>query len=255
MPDRETKSAEPTITEQDLASESYSTTADSIKQFDYLRFSSKVFVATKLDHPLDSIQQRIHNWLHLDIKQNICILSAETVNIYATDDDERVLEKKTGECFQGNRLGSLNTYKFKAVRVYYCILPHNPNILSGTNVFEDNQVILANYNAANCSKTFPLQRRILSGSRRSQKANTNVNNMDMWRRKSSRLKPIEELENSPLQSTGSTALKFNPIQLNEEKCKLTERRKLAKQESSISFIKNFGKSNDIRNRSTSCNCM
>lgn len=89
-------------------------------QFEMLRLCSKVFVATKFDHPLDSMQQRIYSWLNSEPNQNVCILSAETINIYAKDDDERWLEKKSNECFQENRLGSLNTFTFRAVRLYYC---------------------------------------------------------------------------------------------------------------------------------------
>ncbi|OTF74269.1 hypothetical protein BLA29_007087 [Euroglyphus maynei] len=100
---------------------------ESTNQQDIIQLYSKVFVATKIDHPLDSMQQRIYNWLHLDNnnQKNVCIIGAETINVYGKHDDEKVLEKKTSESFYGNRLGSLNTYTFKAIRLYYCQLPIN----------------------------------------------------------------------------------------------------------------------------------
>lgn len=84
---------------------------------------TKVIMATKLYHPLDSLQQRIFTWLKGDTRQEIVVISAETVDIYSKDDDEKNLERALEDCFQSNRLGSLNTYAFTALRLFYCILP------------------------------------------------------------------------------------------------------------------------------------
>lgn len=88
-----------------------------------LRMYSKVILTTKFEHPLDSIQQRIQAWLRTDSAVDVCVLSAETVDIYAKDNDEKQLEKASEECFQCNRLGSLNAYTFSAIRIFYCIWP------------------------------------------------------------------------------------------------------------------------------------
>lgn len=84
---------------------------------------TKIIMATKLYHPLDSLQQRIFTWLKGDTRQEIVVISAETVDIYSKDDDEKNLERALEDCFQSNRLGSLNTYSFTALRLFYCILP------------------------------------------------------------------------------------------------------------------------------------
>lgn len=88
-----------------------------------VQMGTKVILTTKVEHPLDSPQQRIHNWLRSDTCQDVCVLSAETVDIYAKDDDEKNLEKAVEECFQCNRLGSLNAYAFTAIRLFYCVMP------------------------------------------------------------------------------------------------------------------------------------
>lgn len=88
-----------------------------------LILGSKVILATKLEHPLDSLQQRIHSWLRNELNTDVCVLSAETVDIYGKDDDERNLERALEDCFQSNRLGSLNMYSFSALRLFYYIMP------------------------------------------------------------------------------------------------------------------------------------
>jgi len=47
------------------------------------------------------------------------LLSAETVEVFAKDGDERNLEKALEQTFQCNRLGSMNTFAFNAIRVYF----------------------------------------------------------------------------------------------------------------------------------------
>ncbi|KAJ6224771.1 hypothetical protein RDWZM_003316 [Blomia tropicalis] len=88
-----------------------------------LPLGSKVILTTKYEHALDSLQQRVHNWLRNEQNVDVFVLSGETVDIYGKDDDERNLERSLEECFQSNRLGSLNMYAFTAVRLFYCVLP------------------------------------------------------------------------------------------------------------------------------------
>lgn len=82
-----------------------------------------MILTTKYEHALDSLQQRVHNWLRNEQNVDVFVLSGETVDIYGKDDDERNLERSLEECFQSNRLGSLNMYAFTAVRLFYCVLP------------------------------------------------------------------------------------------------------------------------------------
>ena len=96
-----------------------------------MRLGSKVVLTTKLDHPLDSLQQRIHTWLRNDLNSEVCVLSAETVDIYGKDDDERNLERALEVCFQPGRLGSLNMYAFTAIRLFYCISPKEEKLSLG----------------------------------------------------------------------------------------------------------------------------
>ena len=82
-----------------------------------------MILITKYEHALDNLQQRIHSWLRTDVNMDIYVLSAETVDIYGKDDDERNLERALEDCFQSNRLGSLNMYSFSALRLFYYIVP------------------------------------------------------------------------------------------------------------------------------------
>ena len=115
-----------------------------------LRLGAKVVLTTKFEHPLDSLQARIHSWLRAQQQQqqqnqqqmantggggdqqnsapqsspgDVFVLSAETVDIYGKDDDERNLERALEDCFQPGRLGSLNMYAFTAIRLFYAVVP------------------------------------------------------------------------------------------------------------------------------------
>lgn len=92
-----------------------------------VQLGTKVIIATKLEHPLDNLQQRIYNWIRISAKQDIFVINAETVNIHGKDDDEKNLERAMEDCFQSYRLGSLNTFAFTAIRLFYCILPDDPD--------------------------------------------------------------------------------------------------------------------------------
>lgn len=85
--------------------------------------SSKIFLILKNDDIHDDVHYRLNNWIKEvtsgDEKHKSRILSAETVEVYAKDADEKNLEKALEETFQCNRLGSLNTLAFMAIRVYF----------------------------------------------------------------------------------------------------------------------------------------
>lgn len=98
-----------------------------------MQLGAKVILTTKYEHPLDSLQQRIHNWLRGDACKDIFVLSAETIDIYAKDIDDRLLEKVSEECFQCYRLGSMNTYTFGAIRIFYCVLPDLEQTFGGSD--------------------------------------------------------------------------------------------------------------------------
>ncbi|CAG2161784.1 unnamed protein product [Oppiella nova] len=82
--------------------------------------SSKVFLVTKND-VLDDIHHRINNWIkeasQVEERFKSRLLSAETVEVFAKD--EHNLEKALEQTFQCNRLGSMNTFAFSAIRVYF----------------------------------------------------------------------------------------------------------------------------------------
>ncbi|CAG2110036.1 unnamed protein product [Medioppia subpectinata] len=84
--------------------------------------SSKIFLVTKQD-VLDDVHHRINNWIkdasQVEERFKSRLLSAETVEVFAKDGDERNLEKALEQTFQCNRLGSMNTYAFNAIRVYF----------------------------------------------------------------------------------------------------------------------------------------
>ena len=84
--------------------------------------SSKIFLVTKND-VLDDVHHRINSWIkeasQVEEKFKSRILSAETVEVFAKDGDERNLEKALEQTFQCNRLGSMNTFAFNAIRVYF----------------------------------------------------------------------------------------------------------------------------------------
>ncbi len=84
--------------------------------------SSKIFLITKND-VLDDVHHRINNWIkeasQVEERFKSRLLSAETVEVFAKDGDERNLEKALEQTFQCNRLGSMNTYAFNAIRVYF----------------------------------------------------------------------------------------------------------------------------------------
>ncbi|KAH7638481.1 hypothetical protein HUG17_2514 [Dermatophagoides farinae] len=207
-----------------------------------IQLCSKVFVATKLDHPLDSMQQRIYNWLHHqdnNQQQNVCILGAETINVYGKDDDEKVLEKKTSDCFYGNRLGSLNTFTFKAIRLYYCQIP-----IIGDNDHDDNDFIDKDSRAKyyRCTgKTFQRKK-----SRNFTYSNSNSNN-------NNREKSLQR-KNSKLKIIHSNSFRMNNVTIKQS----SMNEKLDEKESNrIGFIKSLrrSKSHIQNHHSTSCNCM
>ncbi|KAH9421132.1 hypothetical protein DERP_010071 [Dermatophagoides pteronyssinus] len=217
------KSCEPTTT----------TTTTLNQQLDIIQLCSKVFVATKLDHPLDSMQQRIYNWLRLDNNHNVCILGAETINVYGKDDDEKVLEKKTYESFYGNRLGSLNTYTFKAIRLYYCQIPTGDDLIENRSKYYRKDT------------TFPRKK-----SKNFSSSNTNDNNDNRnksLQRKNSRLKIFHSNSFGMNEQRSPTTTTTTTTKVN---------RKLDDKESTIGFLKSLRRSqSQIENHTKSCNCM
>lgn len=95
-----------------------------------MRLGAKVVLTTKFEHPLDSLQQRIQGWLRANnnsdtnANSDVVVLSAETVDVFGKDDDERNLERALEDCFQPGRMGSLNMYAFTAIRLFYAIVPN-----------------------------------------------------------------------------------------------------------------------------------
>ncbi|XP_054161102.1 uncharacterized protein LOC128959187 [Oppia nitens] len=84
--------------------------------------SSKVFLVSKQDI-LDDVHHKINNWVkdssQMDERFKSRIMSAETVQVFAKDGDDRNLCRALEQTFQCNRLGLMNTFAFNAIRVYF----------------------------------------------------------------------------------------------------------------------------------------